>query len=144
MLWSVRISREMSQTELATLSGVSQAVVSGIERGSVQASMEQEEALATALGVPPALLRQESVAPRVIAPFQRSLPARARNNILANLALSHFHVEQLMGHAAFELPYRERPSDPSRIASLVRLRWGIDDGPIPTWWKCWSDAGSSA
>lgn len=131
MLWNIRVSQPMGQVELAERSGVSQAVISGIERGRVTPSAEQKTALATALRVPPALLDHRPVPPRVLAPLQRSLPAHARNRLNASLALGDFHVGRILGAGTFELPRVERQADPRQVAGLVRLAWRIGDGPIP-------------
>ncbi len=56
---SVRIVRELqelSQTELAELTGISQATISAIENGRVNLGEERAKVLARALGCHPAVL----------------------------------------------------------------------------------------
>jgi transcriptional regulator with XRE-family HTH domain len=56
---AVRVTRElqqMTQTELAAASGLTQATLSGIERGRVSLGVERAERLARALKVHPAVL----------------------------------------------------------------------------------------
>lgn len=56
---SVRIVRELqglSQNQLAAATGISQATISGIERGRVNLGVERAKMLARALNVHPAVL----------------------------------------------------------------------------------------
>lgn len=56
---AVRVTRElqeMTQSELAVASGLTQATLSGIERGRVSLGVERAERLARALKVHPAVL----------------------------------------------------------------------------------------
>jgi ribosome-binding protein aMBF1 (putative translation factor) len=75
---SVRIARELqdlSQAELARASGLTQATISGIERGRILLGVERAKRLAVALGVHPAVLlfpKWETEAANVRAQLRRA------------------------------------------------------------------------
>ena len=70
---AVRLTRELqelTQAELATLTGISQPTLSGIERGRVSLGVDRAKTLARALGVHPAVL--------LFPDWQQSPPRRRR------------------------------------------------------------------
>lgn len=61
MVWSSRLSLEMSQAELGEVIGVSRSYICDIEKGRRTVSPERAAAIAEALGMSPTLFVQQSI-----------------------------------------------------------------------------------
>jgi Zn-dependent peptidase ImmA (M78 family)/transcriptional regulator with XRE-family HTH domain len=136
-----RVARGLTQAELASVTGISQAYLSKAEKGAVELEGDRLEAVADALGYPKSLfLLTSDVGPSTTAcvfPRKRnSLPVSAERRIRALLDITRLQVEALVGDEAppVRLP-REAPTDdgwigPEEIAARVRSALDIAPGPI--------------
>lgn len=116
--------------ELAHLSGVSQSVISGVERGRLELREPVLERLAAALRSPAELVAAPTPETRVVATLRTTLPAFVTNRLKANLALAHFHVGRLLGDAPVDLPFLEGDRSPADHARHLRRSWNVAAGPI--------------
>jgi Zn-dependent peptidase ImmA (M78 family)/transcriptional regulator with XRE-family HTH domain len=143
MIQLVRLARGLTQTELARLCGLSQAVLSKVESGVLDLDATRLTAVATALNVPLPRLTASKPVNGVLSAcaFHRkrsSLPVSDAKRIRATLDLRRMQVESLIpaGDATITL-LRKPPSDdewddnPETIAAEVRKSMGLGDGPIP-------------
>lgn len=117
--------------ELAHLSGVSQSVISGVERGRLELREPVLERLSAALRAPTELVVAPTPEARVVAALQTTVPALATNKLKANLALAHFHVGRLLGNSTVDLPFLEGDRNPADHARHLRRSWNVAAGPIP-------------
>ncbi len=141
MLQLVRVARGMTQAELAGRSGVSQAVLSKAESGTVELAAPRLAEVADALGVPVARLAADDATAGVFSAcaFHRkrsSLPVSDAKRIQANLNLRRMQVEALLplDVAAVRVPQKAPSEDgwdsPEDIALETRDAMGLGEGPI--------------
>jgi len=142
MVQLVRVARGLTQAQLAKRAGLSQAVLSKVETGTVDLDDDRLAAIAANLAVPTARLTTSEPTGGVLSAcaFHRkrnSLPVSDANRIRANLDLRRMQVEALLpmseGDVGIE---RTPPSDddwdnPETIALEVREAMGLGNGPIP-------------
>jgi Zn-dependent peptidase ImmA (M78 family)/transcriptional regulator with XRE-family HTH domain len=144
VLEAVRVSEGITQAELATLSQLSQTLVSNVEARRVPLSDEHSEAFATALKVPPQLLQQSVRPTRILHRTLPSTPARARARLDAELTLARLRVGRLLGHAPADIPRHAASTGvtlASDAAKAVRTSWGVAHGPVPDVTRLFEDHG---
>lgn len=142
MIQLLRLARGLTQSELAKVSGLSQAVLSKAESGLLSLDLDRLADVAAALQVPVERLTTSESADGVLSAcaFHRkrsSLPVSDAKRIRAVLDLRRMQVERLIpaGDAAVTLP-RMSPSEdewddnPETIAAKVRESMGLGEGPI--------------
>jgi Zn-dependent peptidase ImmA (M78 family)/transcriptional regulator with XRE-family HTH domain len=141
MLQLVRVARGMTQAELARRSGVSQAVLSKAESGTVELAAPRLAEVADALGVPVERLAADDATAGVLSAcaFHRkrnSLPVSDAKRIQANLNLRRMQVEALLplDEAAVRVPQKAPSEDgwdsPEDIALETREAMRLGEGPI--------------
>lgn len=137
LLEAARLSRGLTQAELAAASGIAQGIISKFETGALPAD-ERLSALATTLGVPTELVDGSTTqAPhtRVFHRKQASLPMKARNQLQADMLLAHVRVSRLVGdYLHHQVPRLPLPDNhwygPDDRARELREQWNIPAGPI--------------
>jgi Zn-dependent peptidase ImmA (M78 family)/transcriptional regulator with XRE-family HTH domain len=139
LLEALRVSRGLTQTQLALATGISQAVLSKAEGGKDELDEERWGRLAGALAVPSlAFSRPHQLAEvtRVFHRRQKSTPKSALTRIEAELNLGHLRVHSLLGDKAVPLKLVRRPipddgfTTPAEIAIETRWDLGVPAGPI--------------
>ncbi len=130
LLASVRTSKQLTQANLAEQSGVSQAVISGIERGRTPFAPEVAQRLAGALDVSVELVTSPTPAVRIVAPLQSSLPAQVTKTLTAELTLAHFHLRRLLGGGSNPIPVPGSDRGAKELARQLRESWAVPAGPI--------------
>ena len=135
----VRLHRSMTQTDLASASGFSQAWISNAEAGSVAIAPERATELARILRCSPALILAPPGSVRaggvVHHRKRQSLPAKALARVRSTLRLSGIYGSRLLAFAGAAPPIElTQPSSdlfgPEEAAMATRERLGLDDGPI--------------
>lgn len=137
LLEAARLSRGLTQAELAKSSGVAQGIISKFETGAIP-SDERLRVLARILEVPTELIDGTTTqAPhtRVFHRKQASLPMKARNQLQADMLLAHVRVSRLVGDGAqHQVPRLPLPDNrwygPDDRARELRQRWDIPAGPV--------------
>ncbi len=140
MLGTVRVARGMTQGQLAQETGISQAVLSKIESGTLPLDDDRLAVLAAALDAPASLLATpESAfgsAPYVFHRKRSTLPISKANQLRAELDLAHVQAAGILNGfaSAVTLPRRPLPEDgfvsPEEVAQEVRTILGIPRGPV--------------
>lgn len=130
LLGSVRIHRGLTQQDLAARAGSSQGVISAIESGRTPFTVNLAQTLADALDTVPELIQQLAPEPLVLLRLQASLPAKVVNRLVADLALAHFHVRQLLGPTTADVPHGADGASPIEHARALREAWSLPPGPI--------------
>lgn len=140
VLETARRSRGMTQAELADLAGITQAALSRYENGLREPEDSHLEAIASALGVTPKLLRRGDRMTGGIAvaahmrrratakvSVWRSLEARLNMLRLQTLALrSEVGLESDLQVPSFD----PEIDGPERAAASLRLQWHMPVGPV--------------
>lgn len=136
---TARIARGLSQDEIATMLGISQAVYSKGESGVSAFTPERVQQIAEKLDLPVEYFTADRAAGAEARIFHRkraSLPVKADRRIRAEAALLQAQYSSLLGTDRPDLSLvRMEPSDdgsldPRDIAEKVRADWGLGDGPI--------------
>lgn len=137
LLEAARVSRGLTQAQLADASGVAQAVISKFESGRLPLDDARVELLAMELKVPRALIDGSTAHAPHTRQFHRkqaSLPAKAANRLRADMVLAHVRVSRLLASPSVadipRLPLRSPLDQPADRARAVRKLWGIPAGPI--------------
>lgn len=136
-----RQARGLSQVQLATAAGVTQAAVSKLEAGIIQPSREVLEDLARVLSFPVSLFYETDPifgVPVSISYRKRaSVGARATDQLEAEINLRLMHLRRLLSSIDYEpelsfpvLDVDEYGGSGARIAELVRRHWAVPSGPI--------------
>ncbi|SFF55308.1 Zn-dependent peptidase ImmA, M78 family [Curtobacterium sp. YR515] len=136
LLETVRLSRGLTQTALAEVSGVSQGTLSKVETGLLDLDPERWAAVADALGVPvEAFLeaRAAIVPARVFHRKKKSTPKGALTKIGADAALMQQRADAILGHARSELRRHDLEDGfvtPQEVAQDVRSELRLGQDPI--------------
>lgn len=141
MLSLARESRGMTQSELATESGIRQAMVSKFENGLDEPSDDDLGALAAVLRYPRTFfLRNESIrgfgSTCMYHRKRQSLSMRDLKRIHAKVNIDRMNLERLLRSVEIEAAHKfpcldiSEYVDPERIADMVRLAWHLPLGPI--------------
>ncbi|WP_324675035.1 helix-turn-helix domain-containing protein [Mycobacterium sp. 663a-19] len=152
MVTLVRESKSWSQGHLAEAAGVTQGYVSKVESGLVELIGERLSAIAVALECPEAVLgiRDAQQGTEVSCMFHR----RRRSRMTASVAkrveavghLTRISVDGLMEGLDYEcnlerMRLDDYGGDPARVATALRVRWGVPSGPIDDLHALMDDAG---
>lgn len=152
MVTLVRESKSWSQGQLAQAAGVTQGYVSKVETGLVELSGDRLSAIAAALDCPEAVLgiRDPQQGAEVSCMFHR----RRRSRMTASVAkrveaighLTRISVDRLVEGVHYEcnlerMSLEDHGGDPARVATALRARWGVPDGPIDDLHALMDDAG---
>jgi Zn-dependent peptidase ImmA (M78 family) len=143
MLALARESRGLTQTQLATKAGLSQAAISKMESGMADLPDERLTQFAEILGYPKAFFYRTAQRVGYESPcfFHRkrqSMPIRKLREIEARINVQHLQVERLLQGVEIDtevcfdrLDITEYGGSAEEIARLVRYRWRLPLGPIP-------------
>jgi Zn-dependent peptidase ImmA (M78 family)/transcriptional regulator with XRE-family HTH domain len=137
-----RVVRDLTQEQLSAKTGISQAFVSKVERGSVELSGDRLAAVAAALEYPVGFFLVDpwgKVAQTAcVFPRKRnSLATSVEKRVRGLLQVTRMQVESVVGDVAPEVRLERRdPEDadwisPTEMAASVRAAAGIPCGPIP-------------
>ena len=153
MVTLARESRGLSQVELAERSGLSQATISKVEGGIIDASEDVAIKLASAVDYPHSFLTQREelygIDTSVLYHRKReSLPAKLLHKTHAMVNVYRIHVTRLLRSAAIN-PVKKFPQydlaefdgDVERVSRAVRATWMMSPGPVPNVTKAIEDAG---
>lgn len=135
LLEALRLSRGLTQTQVADATGVSQAALSKAESG---ADLEDERwvRLADLLGVPVDAFYEVSSSaapPRIFHRKLKSTPKTAVNKIAADLWLLRLRVKDLLGERSTTLNRHDLEEGfvtPQEVAQSVREELQLGTGPI--------------
>lgn len=135
LLEALRLSRGLTQTEVAQATGISQAALSKAESGT-DLDEEKWDVLAELMGVPVSAFQDvtASVAPaRIFHRKQKSTPKTAVNKVAAELALVRLRVRDMFGQQRTTLRMHDLEGGfvtPHEVAQEVRRELGLGTGPI--------------
>jgi Zn-dependent peptidase ImmA (M78 family)/transcriptional regulator with XRE-family HTH domain len=133
----------LSQRKLAEEIGLSPAGVSQIESGSVQPSSDVVDRLSMALRFRPSFFYRPMPSLGLEKPFfrsRRSTPTEERNRAFAfagavaevgELIEAYVEMPPSSFQQAVSIGRNASLSDIEGAAENLRMRWGIDDGPVP-------------
>mgnify|MGYP000953285376 CR=1 FL=1 len=137
LLEAARVARGLTQSQLASQTGIAQGVISKLESGQLALDADRIEALARVLAVPRQLIDGTALASPHVRVFHRrqaSLPAKVANRLRAELGLAHLRASRLLlAPPPLDVPRMplasplETPSDKARE---LRKQWGVPSGPI--------------
>lgn len=136
LLAALRLSRGLTQVELASAVGISQATLSKVESGEARLDLETWRNVAKALLVPLSAFRavQSSTAPaRIFHRKRRATPKSAVNKVAAELSLVRLRVRDLIGDQTTTLRRHDLEggfNTPQEIARDVRDELCLGRGPI--------------
>jgi Zn-dependent peptidase ImmA (M78 family)/DNA-binding XRE family transcriptional regulator len=141
MIMLARLSRGLTQGDVAEAIGVTQATISKVESGLLQMDVDQLEELATYLQYPSDFFRRRDVIdgpglPEMYhARRRKTVRAMVLSRAYAMASIKRMHVEALLrstNQAATEFPRypREEYGDPAEIARTVRAHFELPVGPI--------------
>lgn len=142
MLATARRARGLTQVQLASASGLSQAFISKAEAGRVALEDERLERVAAAVGYPLSLLtlRADDHATTSACAFHRkrsSLPIATARRIHASLSLARVHAEELLRDlpvSPVQLPQVAPTADgyisPVDIARRIRTELDLGEAPV--------------
>ena len=152
MIALAREARGLTQTELADMLSVSQAMLSKLEAGVKEPSDELVDRLSRALRFPAVFfLQQDPVFGAGLSEFfhrkRQDVPVRVLSRVHAMINISRMHVARLL--RSVELPeLKIRPyemaefeHDPAKVARALRAAWQLQSGPIPNVIRVIEDAG---
>lgn len=151
MVTLARESRGLTQTELAHLIGVSQAMLSKIEAGTKLTSDAVLKGLSENLHYPLEFFRQtDTVFGPGLSEFyhrkRQDVGVKILGKIHAQINIIRMHIARLL-RSVEEIDVRIRPLDiaefgsPQAVALAIRATWQIADGPIPNVIRIIEDAG---
>ena len=136
LLTALRLSRELTQVELAALVGISQAALSKIESGEARLDLQTWRKVADELMVPLSAFRAAELSTVPASIFhrkQRSTPKSAVNKVAAELSLVRLRVRDLIGDQATSLRRHDLEggfNTPQEIARDVRDELGLGRDPL--------------
>lgn len=137
---ALRIAREalgLTQTDLASHSGIEQSDLSRWERGMRIPSDEQLEVLAAALQIPVSMLTNEGL--RFSEPVHRTQRAetkRTERMVNGRIELARFIASRLLADINIDTPFAfpthedPTPDGPEEAAEAIRRVWRIPAGPV--------------
>lgn len=148
---TIRLSRGLTQSQVAAKTGISQALLSKAESGMVVLDDERLKLLAEVLDVPVAALRltrRHLGASSYIFHRKRStLPVSKANQIRARLDMTHLQVAAILGDTRppTRLQRTPLPEDgyvtPEDVARDLRDEFSLGHGPIENLVQVLEDAG---
>ena len=149
MVTIARLSRGMTQTELAESIGRSQATVSKVEQGQQRVTDDLLDALVQALRYPPAFFYEQGTRflPGVSYHRKRqSLSKGDRERIEGVSNVQRLHVRRLLQAAEIpsdipRLKLDDFEGDARQVARALRQAWQVPPGPIPNLTRLVEDAG---
>lgn len=147
LLEALRLSRGLTQAQVAQVTGVSQAALSKAESGA-DLDEEKWDLIADLMGVPVSAFSavQSSAAPaRIFHRKLKSTPKSAVNKVAAELALVRLRVRDLMGAQRTTLRAHGLEDGfvtPQEVAQEVREELGLGTGPIEDLVAVLEDAGT--
>lgn len=150
LLETLRIARGLTQVELATATGISQALLSKVESGKAELSRDRRDAVAAILQVPIGAFDGDTAwvpSARIFHRRQKSATKSALSQVRAELELSYVRVESILGDQSPALQLKRRPlpedgfTTPAEIAALVRADLGLGDEPIADLTRVLEEAG---
>ncbi|YCH07399.1 helix-turn-helix domain-containing protein [Arthrobacter sp. alpha11c] len=136
LLETLRLSRGLTQTELALATGLAQATLSKVESGVMDLDEERWERIAVALKVPVIAFTEASTAlqpDRIFHRKRRGTPKSAVRRIGADLALTRQRIDRLMAAPPTILNRHDLDDGfvtPQEIAHQVRSELGAGTEPI--------------
>lgn len=136
LLTALRLSRGLTQVELATGVGISQATLSKVESGEARLDLETWRRVANELMVPLSAFRavESSTAPaRIFHRRQRTTPKSAMNKVAAELSLVRLRVRNIVGDQTTSLRRHDLDggfNTPQEIARDVRDELGLGREPL--------------
>lgn len=137
LLEAARVARGMTQAELADASKVAQGVISKLESGKLPLDDARVATLAEKLRVPLALIDGSTTQAPHARQFHRkqaSLPAKAANQLRADMVLAHVRISRLLPTQSTadvpRLPLESALDRPADRAREVRKLWNLPPGPI--------------
>ena len=142
MVTLARKVRGITQTQLAEITGISQAALSRYVKGSDPIPEYEVEAIATALRFPVKFFYQEgeqlaSESGEVFHRKRRSVPIATLDHIHAHLNIFRIVTKHLLTGVTprhdYDIPrYQVRAfnGDVEYIAEVVRAAWGLNPGPV--------------
>jgi Zn-dependent peptidase ImmA (M78 family)/DNA-binding XRE family transcriptional regulator len=136
-LETLRISRGVTQVQLAAATGISQAALSKVESGTAGFDEERWAIIAKELGVPVSAFTDANAPLETALVFHRkrkSTPKAALNKIAADLALTRRRVESIVGCHKTSLKRHDLEDGyytAGEIARKVRKELGLGDRPVP-------------
>lgn len=142
MLSLARQLRKVSQDELSkSIPGLTQGVLSKIERGRIFPDDELVEKFAQVLHVSPSFLRDDSYRRAPPVSFhrkRRKLGVKEQESIDARSEIYRLNLKKLLGSIDLDFEAPPPPAvDPDqfgreidKIADIVRQRWSVPRGPI--------------
>lgn len=133
---ALRLSRGLTQQDVTSATGISQATLSKVESGTAEIDADRWDLLSDLLGVPAAAFDdvKDSVAPaQVFHRKRKTTPQTAMKRVRAELALARLRVKDLVG--ARETTLRRHDLDdgfvtPQEVALLVRDELEVGRDPI--------------
>ncbi len=137
---ALRVAREalgLTQTDLASVSGLEQSDLSRWERGIRIPSDEQLTILADALQIPVLMLRDEEL--RFSHPVHRTQRAetkRTERKVNGRIELARLAASSLLADINIDTPFafptseEPTPAGPEEAAEAIRRVWRIPAGPI--------------
>ncbi|MFF2243300.1 helix-turn-helix domain-containing protein [Arthrobacter sp. NPDC058130] len=137
LLETLRLSRGLTQTDLARATGIAQATLSKTESGVIDLDEDRWERIASALNVPARAFTEASTAvlpDRIFHRKRRSTPKSEIRRIGADLALTRQRVDRLIAAPATNLKRHDLEDGfvtPQEIAQLVRSELDVGTEPIP-------------
>lgn len=153
MLTVARESRGFNQSDFATRLGVTQGMVSKMEIGALNISVELLARICETLHFPESFFRSRDpiYGPGVSEFYHRSLKRvskRRINNIYARINIKLVHLSRLLRSIEWDkqrtIPawdIDEFEGKPDRIAQALRAKWLVPKGPIPNLTDLVEDAG---
>ena len=147
LLETIRLSRGLTQVELARASGIAQATLSKVESGAMDLDEDRWENIAAALRVPLRAFTEASTAvhpDRIFHRKRRGTPKSEIRRIGADLALTRQRVVRLMGAPATTLRRHDLDdgfTTPQEIAQAVRSELGVGAEPIADLTRVLENAG---
>lgn len=136
LLEALRLSRGLTQAQVAAATGVSQAALSKLESGHADADDDRWDQLADYLGVPATAFFDVvgSAAPaRIFHRKRKTTSQTAVRKVAAELSLVRLRVEDLLGARRTTLNRHDLEggfSTPQEVAQLVRSELGLGTEPI--------------
>jgi len=135
-LAAARIWKDLTQTQLAELSGLSQGLVSKLESGHLPLDARRASVLGPLLNVEPDLLVGPAPAVEIRHLAKSALSERVRNKLAAALTINTANALRTVGDTLPDLPTAatvtpDSAPDGPESARRLRTAWKVPAGPIP-------------
>lgn len=129
--------RGLSQRELSTLTGVTQAALSRIEKNELSPSEATQANIISALGFPESFFYETQNTTATTLSFhafrkKASVSAAKVNKIHAELSIKSQHQDMIHGALPIEPPQKipESINSPDALAQYLRESWNVGENPI--------------